>query len=96
MQAESICSRPFRLPVPHEPCRARRHLPLIEPDVQISRIRLSDQRLMRAPTNGQAGGAWLPVVLSQRAAAKAAAQPFDPPRLLPAAAVGPVPLHDPA
>jgi hypothetical protein len=35
---------PFRLPVPHlaAPC-FRFHIPLIEPDVRISRIRLSEK-----------------------------------------------------
>ena len=35
--------RPFRLPVPENPTLLRFHLPLIEPDVRICRIRLSDQ-----------------------------------------------------
>ena len=36
-------SGPFGLPVPEYPPLLRFHLPLIEPDVRISRIRLSDQ-----------------------------------------------------
>ncbi len=35
--------RPFRLPVPEYPTMLRFHSPLIEPDVRISRIRLSDK-----------------------------------------------------
>ena len=35
--------RPFRLPVPENPTLLRFHLPLIEPDVRICRIRLSDK-----------------------------------------------------
>ena len=35
--------RPFRLPVPEYLTMPRLHLPLIEPDVRISRIRLSDK-----------------------------------------------------
>jgi hypothetical protein len=35
--------RPFRLPVPEYPTVPRFHSPLIEPDVRICRIRLSDQ-----------------------------------------------------
>ena len=34
---------PFRLPVPEEPTLRRFHSPLIEPDMQICRIRLSDK-----------------------------------------------------
>ena len=37
------CGWPFRLPVPEYPTMPRFHSPLIEPDVRISRIRLSDQ-----------------------------------------------------
>jgi len=41
---EHICSRLFRLAVPHWFDHGSRfHIPLIEPDVQISRIRLSDK-----------------------------------------------------
>jgi len=41
---EHICSRLFRLAVPHWFDRdSRFHIPLIEPDMQISRIRLSDK-----------------------------------------------------
>ena len=35
--------RPFRLPVPDYPSMLRFHSPLIEPDVRICRIRLSDK-----------------------------------------------------
>lgn len=35
--------RPFRLPGPEYPTVLRPHLPLIGPDVRVSRIRLSDQ-----------------------------------------------------
>ena len=35
--------RPFRLPVPPCPRHARFHIPLVEPDMRISRIRLSDK-----------------------------------------------------
>jgi hypothetical protein len=35
--------RPFRLPVPEYPTMLRFHSPLVEPDVQIARIRLSDK-----------------------------------------------------
>jgi hypothetical protein len=35
--------RPFRSPVPEYLTMLRLHLPLIEPDVRISRIRLSDK-----------------------------------------------------
>ena len=37
------CCRPFRLPVPEYPTMLRFHSPLIEPDLRISRIRLSDK-----------------------------------------------------
>ena len=36
-------SRPFRLPVPEYPTVLRLHSPLIEPDVRICRIRLSEK-----------------------------------------------------
>ncbi len=35
--------RPFRLPVPEYPTVLRLHSPLVEPDVRIYRIRLSDK-----------------------------------------------------
>jgi hypothetical protein len=35
--------RPFRLPVPDYPSVLRFHSPLVEPDVRICRIRLSDK-----------------------------------------------------
>jgi hypothetical protein len=33
----------------------RFHTPLIEPDVRISRLRLSDKAVTRSPTDGPAG-----------------------------------------
>jgi len=35
-----VCSRPFRLPVPHYPIVLRFHTLLVEPDRRVSRIRL--------------------------------------------------------
>jgi hypothetical protein len=46
-------SRPFRLPVPEYPTLLRLHSPLIEPDVRICRIRLSDR--IRCTAHGQPG-----------------------------------------
>jgi len=40
---------PFGLPVPEYPPLLRLHLPLIEPDVRISRIRLSDKTSFLRP-----------------------------------------------
>ena len=37
------CVRPFQLPVPEYLTVPRFHLPLIKPDVRVSRIRLSDK-----------------------------------------------------
>ena len=48
--------RPFRLPVPEYPTMLRFHSSLIEPDVQISRIRLSDKMLMRSHTSAEDDG----------------------------------------
>ena len=48
--------RPFRLPVPEYPTMLRFHSPLIEPDVRISRIRLSDKMLMLAHTSADDDG----------------------------------------
>ena len=41
-KAVAVC-RLFRLSVPEYPSMLRFHVPLIEPDVRISRIRLSDK-----------------------------------------------------
>ena len=38
-----LVTGPFGPPVPEYPALPRFHLPLIEPDVRICRIRLSDQ-----------------------------------------------------
>ena len=45
----SVC-RPFRLAVPEQPSHGPRfHTPLIEPDMRLSRIRLSDKRSCLRP-----------------------------------------------
>ena len=44
--------RPFRLPVPEYLPVLRFHLPLIEPDVRICRIRLSDKGSHFRPRDG--------------------------------------------
>jgi hypothetical protein len=45
----SVC-RPFRLAVPEQSSRGLRfHTPLIEPDMRLSRIRLSDKRSCLRP-----------------------------------------------
>jgi hypothetical protein len=41
--------RPFRLPVPEYPPMLRFHFPLIEPDWQVSRIRLPDKNSRLCP-----------------------------------------------
>ena len=43
MKGSLACGRPFRLPVPEYLPMPRFHRPLIEPDVRICRIRLSDK-----------------------------------------------------
>jgi hypothetical protein len=50
------CGRPFRLPVPEYPTMLRFHSPLIELDVRICRIQLSDKVLMRSHTSADEGG----------------------------------------
>ena len=56
---------PFRLAVPHELARCSRfHTPLIEPDMQIARIRLSDKisRLHPRGAAAELGQAYEPEV----------------------------------
>jgi hypothetical protein len=70
----------FRLPELEYPPVLRFHLPLIEPDVRISRTRLSEQALMLTPT---AGGAVEHANRSDRVASAACI--LSPPHLVLAA-----------
>ena len=61
---------PFGWRCPNSQAVLRFHIPLIEPDVRIYRIRLSDKTLMLSPTEGRACAA--PVEPAQAARADTA------------------------